>query len=212
MGIISKGILGGFSGTVGTVIGGSWKGIEYMRSQPAKRQFNPTPAQLAQQMKFALVMRFQESMVGLLRITFDNFANKMSGYNNAMSYNLKNTITGTYPTFSIDYSLALVSRGDLPNASGPAATAGTTGNINFSWTDNSGMGAAQDTDKAILVAYSETLNLSIYTLAGADRSAGAAVMNAATFSGQTVETYIGFISEDGYSIATSLYLGQVTVL
>ncbi len=33
MGTISKGILGGFSGTVGTVIGGSWKGIEYMRSQ-----------------------------------------------------------------------------------------------------------------------------------------------------------------------------------
>ena len=29
MGTISKGILGGFSGTVGTVIGGSWKGIDY---------------------------------------------------------------------------------------------------------------------------------------------------------------------------------------
>jgi len=212
MGIISKGILGGFSGTVGTVIGGSWKGIDYMRSQPAKRQFNPTAAQQAQQEKFALVMRFQESMVGLLRITFDNFANKMSGYNNAMSYNLKNAVTGTSSPYSIDYSLALISRGDLPNASGPAAAAGTAGNINFSWTDNSGMGQALATDKAILVAYSNTLNLSIYTLAGADRSTGAAILNAATFSGDTVETYIGFISEDGKSIATSLYLGQVTVL
>lgn len=34
MGTFSKGILGGFSGTVGTVIGGNWKGIQYMRSQP----------------------------------------------------------------------------------------------------------------------------------------------------------------------------------
>ena len=74
------------------------------------------------------------------------------------------------------------------------------------------MGQALATDKAILVAYSNTLNLSIYTLAGADRSTGAAILNAATFSGDTVETYIGFISEDGKSIATSLYLGQVTVL
>ena len=31
MGTINQGILGGFSGKVGTVIGGSWKGITYMR-------------------------------------------------------------------------------------------------------------------------------------------------------------------------------------
>jgi hypothetical protein len=28
---ISQGILGGFSGTVGTVVGGHWRGIDYMR-------------------------------------------------------------------------------------------------------------------------------------------------------------------------------------
>ena len=33
MGTISKGILGGFSGTVGTVIGGSWKGIDFLPLQ-----------------------------------------------------------------------------------------------------------------------------------------------------------------------------------
>lgn len=33
MGTIKQGILGGFSGKVGTVIGGSWKGISYMRLQ-----------------------------------------------------------------------------------------------------------------------------------------------------------------------------------
>ena len=32
MGTIKKGILGGFSGKVGTVIGAAWKGIDYMRS------------------------------------------------------------------------------------------------------------------------------------------------------------------------------------
>lgn len=36
MGTIKKGILGGFSGKVGTVVGGSWKGISYMRSLPQK--------------------------------------------------------------------------------------------------------------------------------------------------------------------------------
>ena len=31
MGTIKQGILGGFSGKVGTVVGSSWKGISYMR-------------------------------------------------------------------------------------------------------------------------------------------------------------------------------------
>ena len=44
MGTISKGILGGFSGKVGTVIGGNWKGIDYMRSIPASVSNPRTPA------------------------------------------------------------------------------------------------------------------------------------------------------------------------
>ena len=44
MGTISKGILGGFSGKVGTVIGGNWKGIDYMRSKAASVSNPRTPA------------------------------------------------------------------------------------------------------------------------------------------------------------------------
>lgn len=33
MGKIRQGILGGFNGTVGTVVGGSWKGMAYMRGK-----------------------------------------------------------------------------------------------------------------------------------------------------------------------------------
>jgi hypothetical protein len=35
MGKISQGILGGISGKVGNVIGGSWKGIDYIRVKPS---------------------------------------------------------------------------------------------------------------------------------------------------------------------------------
>lgn len=211
MGTINKGILGGFSGTVGTVIGGSWKGIDYMRSQPARRSGTQSQPQLEQQAKFKLVVQFLQSMTALVMTTFHNYAVKMTGFNSALSYNIKNVITGTYPNYTIDYAQVLVSRGDLPNGSGPAAVAGTGGAINFTWTDNSGMGKAAVTDLAVLVAYSASYNLSIYDLAGAQRSAGAATLDASTFSGETVEVYIGFISQDQKEIATSIYLGQVTV-
>jgi hypothetical protein len=138
MGIISKGILGGFSGTVGTVIGGTWKGITYMRSQPARRSSEATQAQLEQQAKFALAIRFVSLFGNLFMISFRNYAVKMTGTNNALSYTLKNAIAGTYPNYEIDYSNVLVSRGDLPNVLNPTAAPSGTSDITFSWTSNSG--------------------------------------------------------------------------
>lgn len=211
MGTISKGILGGFRGTVGTVIGGTWKGINYMRSRSDYRNTNPSEAQLAQQLKFGLCIRFISSMTGLVRITFNSFAVQKTGTNSALSYTLRNAVTGTYPLFSISYPDVLVSRGDLPNVLGPAIVSGAGSILTWSWTDNSGVGVAKATDKAILVAYCPSLNQCIYSTGSADRSALTDSLNAGAFSGRAVETYLGFISEDGNDVATSLYTGQVTV-
>lgn len=211
MGIISKGILGGFSGTVGTVIGGTWKGIPYMRSQPAKRNSSSTPGQLEQQAKFATAMKFVNTMSGLLMVSFRNYAIKMTGINSAFAYTLKNALTGVYPNYTIDYARVLVSRGDLPNVLTPNAIAAAGSLITWSWTDNSGVGIAKPTDKAILAVYCAAMNLCIYTTGGAARSAVTDTIDVAPFSGKLVETYIGFISDDGKNVATSLYTGQLTV-
>ena len=52
MGIISKGILGPFSGTVGTVIGGTWKGISYIRRRPLPTDREPSLLQMEQRARF----------------------------------------------------------------------------------------------------------------------------------------------------------------
>jgi hypothetical protein len=212
MGIINKGILGPVSGTVGTVIGGSWKGISYLRSQPTSSRTTFTIKQLEQQAKFALTIQFLQTMTPLLSESFKDYAVKMSGFNNAMRYTLLNAITGTYPAFEIDYNLALVSRGDLPNASSPSASSSVAGTVAYQWTNNSGVGKAQPTDASILVVYCPSRNQCIYTTAGAVRSTGSSSIPVAAFGGLTVHTYIGFISADGKSIASSLYTGQLTVL
>jgi hypothetical protein len=210
MGTINKGILGGFSGKVGSVVGGSWKGIDYMRSKGSNRNANPTEKQLAQQQKFALVMRFLQPMTGLLSITFRDFAIRMTGINNAFAYNIKSAVTGVYPSFAIDYSLALVSRGDLPNALAPAVTSGAGSVLTFSWTDNSGTGSAKATDEAIFVAYCPALKQAIFS-GGAVRSDLTGDLNLVPFSGQLAETWICFISEDEKNVATSIFTGEVTV-
>ena len=52
MGIIKKGILGGFSGKVGNVVGASWKGIDYIRSLPSTVRNPRTPRQVKQELSF----------------------------------------------------------------------------------------------------------------------------------------------------------------
>jgi hypothetical protein len=211
MGTISKGILGGFSGKVGSVVGGNWKGIDYMRSKASRRDFKPTQTQLAQQLKFALVVKFVQTFTGLTEISFSNFAVRKTGYNSAVSYTLRNAVTGTYPLFSIRYADVLVSRGDLPNVLAPAVTAGANSMLTWSWTDNSGVGIARATDKALLAAYCPAFNQCIYTTGSATRNALTDSLDLSSFSGQEVHTWIGAISEDGERVAGSFYTGKVTV-
>jgi hypothetical protein len=211
MGTIQKGILGGFSGKVGNVVGGSWKGIEYMRSLGSRRTTTGSQKQKEQQLKFALVVRFQQLMANLLARSFKSFAVKMTGSNSALSYNLRNGITGVYPDFVLDYSKILVSRGDIPNAINPAVTAAAGGIINFTWTDNSGVSKAAATDKSILVAYCPEMRQCIYTDMGPDRSVEAGSLNLSAFTGLQVQTWVGFISETG-EVATSIFTGEITVL
>ena len=62
MGKIKQGILGGFKGTVGTVIGSSWNGIAYMKGLPQSQKDPKTAAQLRQRTFFREV----QNLVGQL--------------------------------------------------------------------------------------------------------------------------------------------------
>jgi hypothetical protein len=149
-------------------------------------------------------------MTELLNQTFTKYANDMSPSNAVFSYNYQHAIAGTSPDYSIDYTKALVSRGDLLNASGITATV-TNKTVHFTWTDNSGLGMANATDKAVLVAYCKNYNLTIYTVGSAVRSAKAGVLDVSNFNGFTVETWIAFLNEDGSMASNSIYTGELMV-
>ena len=212
MGTINKGILGGFSGKVGNIVGGRWKGIDYMRSLGSRRNTAPTDKQKEQQLKFGLMSRFQQPLANLLATSFRSYAIKMTGSNNAMSYNLKNAVIGIYPDFSIDYSKVLISKGRMPNALNPIAESLNPGEVNFSWLNNGGVGKALDSDRSILVAYCPALQQCVYTDFGPDRSTEVAVLDLTSFSGLEIQTWIGFISENERQVATSIFTGALTVL
>lgn len=210
MGTFEKGILGGFSGTVGTVVGGNWKGIDYMRSLSGKRSGGSSPRQLIQQARFALTMRFLQPLTSLLAISFRDYAVKMTGINNAMRYVLENAITGTYPDLVIDYPNVLVSRGTLASASQASAEVSGT-SLNFTWTNDAGSRGALATDQALLVAYCPAKHDALWLLNSANRGDGSGSLPLAKFAGQEVQTWLGFFSADGRLIANSVFTGAFTL-
>jgi len=211
MGKYEKGILGSFQGTVGTVTGSTWKGIEVMKIKRKKGMPNPTKQQIVQQAKFSFMIKFVSALSKLFAVSFRSTAVKMTGVNGAFRYNYQNALTGVYPSFSLDHSKVLVSKGELLNANNPVAIAGAGGLVEFTWTDNSGLAQAQATDKAIMVVYCPELNRSVYITNGPVRTSGTAAINAGIFSGRTVHTWLAFISEDEREVASSVYTGQVVV-
>lgn len=212
MGKINQGILGGVSGQVGNVIGGTWKGIDYLRIKPSSVANPRTEGQVDQRSKFSTVLRFLQPMTDFLRVGFKLYANKMTQFNAAMSYNLNNAITGAYPNFMIDYASALVTRGNLTGSANGAATSPSAGSVEVTWTDNSGSGSAQATDKALIALLNTNRGEAVFTTAGPARSAAAAAIPVPSeYSGEDVEVFLGFVSEDGTKVASSVYLGSVTV-
>ena len=215
-----QGILGGFSGKVGNVVGASWKGIDYMRIMPASVANPRTPGQVSQRTKFTLVLDFLQPLLGFLRIGFKGYAEGMSAFNAAMSYNLLNAVTGDYPDQEISYADVLVSRGSLRDVAEATASAEALQTIEVEWEDNSGLLNASADDNATLVVVNEAKgDIAVSLEAGARGDGLASIMVPEAYVGDLVQVYLVFNTLESLlatggreSIADSVYAGAVTVL
>lgn len=209
MGKISQGILGGFSGKVGNIIGGSWKGINYIRIKPANVANPRTVGQVNQRNKFSTTLEFLQPNKAFINVGYKSFAVKKTAFNAAMSEILANAITGIAPDFNVDYASALVSKGGLAGVINPITDLTNAGEISFGWDDNTAGENAKATDKAMLLVYNPVKKESIYILDGESRSSGSEILTIpSTYSGDTVEMYMSFVSEDGKTVSNSTYLGS----
>ncbi|MCI4641592.1 MAG: DUF6266 family protein [Flavobacteriaceae bacterium] len=209
MGKIAQGILGGLLGKVGNIIGGSWKGIDYIRIKPSSVANPRTVGQVNQRTKFTATLEFLQAVKPFIKLGYKGLAVKKTEFNAAMSYVLNNAITGTEPNFVIDYPNALVSRGGLYGALKPTTDLTTAGEVTFGWDDNSAEGNANATDKAMLLVYNPSKRESISLLDGADRTVGSQIVPIpTTYAGDTVELFMAFITADGSQVSNSTYLGS----
>lgn len=209
MGTYKRGILGSFSGKVGTVIGSSWNGIDYMRSLPRPSSKVPTTPQLVARAKFGMAMAFVLPAKALFDIGYQSAVGK-TGANAATGQVIKEGISGVYPALTMNYPGIMISKGSLTGAVNANAAA-SANSVLVSWEDNSLSGNALGTDKAIILVYNESQAQYIYNTAGALRSASSqTVALPLNFSGDELRVWLAFISDSGKLVANSVFVGSFT--
>lgn len=213
MGTFNKGILGGFSGKVGTVVGFNWRGLDVMRSLPKKTSRLATEKQLIVQTKFTLTAHFLAPLKPLLSAYFGQPSGEKSRYNLAFSYHNKEAIIGTYPDFEIDYTKVIVSKGELLGVAEPEVAALSGAEVKYSWQDNSGEGEAKATDMVFVVVYNPTKALFAYKVLASQRDAAVYTLALPdTWTGDAVHTWLGIVNAAETKCASSVYLGSVAVV
>lgn len=209
MATLYQGILGGFSGKVGTVVGAIWKGIAVIRGYNPNVTNPNSPAQLEQRAKFRLIVAFLHPLVSFLRVGFQYATDKTTAFNEAMKANFKVAITGSYPAFDIDYNKAILAKGNLAPALNPTAVSAVAGKVDLTWDDNSGEGGLA-TDTAMIVVYSPLSGKAISTTTGPARSSGAATITVPdAMTGDQCHVYMGFKGTD--SVSNCTYVDTVVI-
>jgi len=214
---ITKGILGGVSGLVGTVVGATFRTLDIIRSRPKKSGKTPVQSQIDQRSKFALITALMSRIKLFVDEGFKPKSKYLSPVNTAVQYNLNNAITGVSPDFRIDFAKLLISNGNLASVVDYDLVAAAEGNVTVTWnTDDRDFGpdekAIRAKDSARLVLYNEDADA--FMLTGyIMRSVGRIETRAPRASaGNVVHAFLFFVAEDHKSASTSEYLGSAIML
>lgn len=213
MGSYTKGILGPFRGKVGTVVGYTWRGKDFMRSLPKARTTIATEKQLVQRAKFKTVIRFLTPIQEVVGAYFGKDQKTKSPFNLATGYHLEEAlVAGPNNTWLIDYPKVLISRGNLRGIDTLGMAAGSTGLLKLTWEDNSGQGSATATDQLVVVVYAMEMDEFVLFNPIALRSEGEVTLTFPPYlSGSLAQVWATFITEDGKTAAISSYAGSETI-
>jgi hypothetical protein len=213
MATITKGILGGFSGTVGTVVGANYRGLDIIRSRPKKTDRKPTDAQLLQQKKFKLVVQFLQPLKPIQSRYFGASSGARSKVNLAASYMLDNAILVVADEPEFIFNKILITKGELAGFQNVSAVPVLGSIIDLNWEDNSLQGNAKATDIANVVCYEKTLQrFEIYEAVATRGDLTAQVTLPASFAGLNVHVWMYFNNTEQKSGCNSPYLGLIAIL
>jgi hypothetical protein len=206
---LPQGILGGFSGTVGTVIGFFKHGKYFIRAKNRSHHDAGTDKQWAVRNRFKGFLTFASKInLEVIRPIWSAYGTTMTGWCLFMK---KNIAWFDKDGNIADYSNLTLSLGVLPLPGNIVVTSNTAGNgsLLISWKDNSGIDEARATDRLRVVAVKENQP---YVLTGLDavRSDTQVPVNVPCEAGEKLHLYLYF-QDETRSVASPSIHAEVTI-
>ena len=188
-------------------------GKNTMRTKPVQVRNPKSTKQKTQRTKFSLMIEILRVVLAFVKVGFKSSAVGMSAFNLANKENIHTMITGSYPSWTIDWTKFKAAMGSLTGVDTPTISAGAGKKITLDWVDNSGQGDAQATDIAFLLIVNWTKRNIAMDVTTVFRTTGTKEFTVpATWVGDTVYGYIAFHTEIGSKTSDSALAGNAVVL
>jgi len=155
---LNMGILGGFSGKVGTVVGYIRKGQPVIRALPQKSRVEPSEEQTAARKRFGALRKMIPAFVPAFNIGFRSQLDEKMVHCVAFSELWKLGVVGPAPACEIDFSKFIVSKGRRPNLAEASVTRLKGGKVKATWAPKGNIPPADGTDDVYLAIYSPDEN------------------------------------------------------
>lgn len=206
---LPQGILGGVVGSVGNLVGTSWKGIPIIKTKPLSVSNPKTTKQIAQRTKMSNIVAFSQPILStIIKPLNDRFAQRQSGYNLFVSRNIK-LFENEFPSPAGDLIISNGKLGDTAILDVSAANASNElGIIINSDLDNA---FKQDTDLVYVLVVNETSGAIVGGISPATRGVG-------VISFQTIEDfktddvlqiYLSFLRADGTMVSNTSHITKI---
>lgn len=211
MATYKRGINGPVSGKIGSAIGASWRGIDYLRSLPDITK-PPTEKQLNQRLLFALVNGWLKPLRKLIWIGYQIFTGTKTPMNGCVSFHMTKAVSGQAPNYEIDFAQVVLSRGELLISFIKEVLCLLGAILNIKWDDVTASAFCSDNDKATFIVYNPAKEKFITFEGITERQAKEVNLRLpADFAGDVVHGWMSYVNTKGDAVSTSVYLGEVVV-
>ncbi|KIO76127.1 hypothetical protein TH53_16780 [Pedobacter lusitanus] len=217
MAILKQGLIGTFTGKMGSLVISKWKNRYVGKSRPKASSKPATVLQLDYRSRFALIGQFLRRFQQIIPIGYQDSQVGTTPGNEAMKYNLLHAISGVYPDYKVDFASVKLSEpgyaGEIDGGTDPVLSVLPQAKIKLSWKNPARFNYphTKDTDIAYAVFYHPEKKMSVYPTRPLRSKLELELDLPGMFLGE-VHGWLFFGSADRKLVSHTQYLGKVTVI
>ncbi|WP_312322363.1 DUF6266 family protein [Soonwooa sp.] len=213
MGKLNNALLSGTSGVVGPVVILKLGDTEIIRKRPKKSNIPPSPKKALTNLRMRSASRFVAGYLSFANTYFGERIGLSSRYNLAIKTILDATrLDYENQTLIKDFSAMAFAIGRLETITLTSLISPSPSKIKIDWHSNPLLSAARDKDQIIILFYceeEESPHLLWSTTTRADKTITFTILE--KYQSKTLHIWLSLCSQDHKSVATSQYLGTISV-